>query len=170
MCERPVAAIRACKRLLRPAGWVEQRDARHDRISGITTCRAPQAEPKLQEYDLTQLQMTSEQDKQVFCPVPAGPDLSNLTVVELLPEDRLVDYRAAMQLANTEAEERLGQHMLLSWYDRDRDFESPQHASECHLDSAVPGYVDYGIYHGATLKVDIEHGRFVFFYLPVDLD
>jgi hypothetical protein len=33
----------------------------------------------------------------------------------------------------------------------------------------VPGYVDYGIYHGATLKVDIEQGRFVFFYLPVDL-
>ena len=47
--------------------------------------------------------------------------------------------------------------------------ESPQHASECHLDSAVPGYVDYGIYHGATLKVNIEQGRFVFFYLPVEM-
>ena len=113
--------------------------------------------------------MTSEHDKPVSCPVPAGPDLSNLTVVELLPEDRLVDYRAAMQLATTEADRRLGQHMLLSWYDRDRDFESPQHASECHLDSAVPGYVDYGINHGATLKVDIEQGRFVFFYLPVEM-
>jgi len=44
-----------------------------------------------------------------------------------------------------------------------------QHASECHLDSAVPGYVDYGVYHGATLKVDIEQGRFVFFYLPVEM-
>jgi hypothetical protein len=114
--------------------------------------------------------MTNEHDNPVACRVPAGPDLSNLTVVELLPEDRLLDYRAAMQLADIEADERLGQHMLLSWYDRDRDFESPQHASECHQDSAVPGYVDYGIYHGATLKVDIEHGRFVFFYLPVDLD
>ncbi|HHH43890.1 MAG TPA: hypothetical protein ENK49_07120, partial [Gammaproteobacteria bacterium] len=60
-------------------------------------------------------------------------------------------------------------YMLLSWYDRDRDFESPQHASECHQDSAVPGYVDYGIHHGATLKVDIERGRFVFFYLPVGM-
>jgi len=28
--------------------------------------------------------------------------------------------------------------------------------------------VDYGIHHGAALKVDIEQGRFVFFYLPVD--
>jgi hypothetical protein len=97
------------------------------------------------------------------------PDLSELTVVELAPSEPMPDYRAAMQVANAEAEQRLGEYMLLSWYDRDRDFESPQHASECHQDSAVPGYVDYGIYHGATLKVDIEQGRFVFFYLPVDL-
>jgi hypothetical protein len=33
----------------------------------------------------------------------------------------------------------------------------------------VPGYVDYGVYHGATLKIDIEQGRFVFFYLSVDV-
>jgi hypothetical protein len=112
--------------------------------------------------------MTDEHKSGVSCPVPAAPDLSNLTVVALLPEERLPDYLAATQIANTEADRRLGQHMLLSWYDRDRDFESPQHASECHLDSAVPGYVDYGIHHGATLKVDIENGRFVFFYLPVD--
>ena len=58
---------------------------------------------------------------------------------------------------------------LLAWYDRDRDFESPQHASECHVNSAIPGYIDYALYHGATLKIDIEDGRFVFFYLPVDL-
>jgi hypothetical protein len=29
--------------------------------------------------------------------------------------------------------------------------------------------VDYGLHHGATLKLDIEDGRFVFFYLPVDI-
>ncbi len=70
-----------------------------------------------------------------------------------------------MALAGAQAERRLDDAMLLSWYDRDRDFESPQHASECHLDSAVPGYVDYGLSHGATLMVDVEDGRFVFFYL-----
>jgi hypothetical protein len=94
--------------------------------------------------------------------------MSHITQVELDPDPPLADYLAAMRLANREADERLGEHMLLSWYDRDRDFESPQHASECHQHSAVPGYVDYGVYHGATLKVDIEQGRFVFFYLPVD--
>ncbi len=31
--------------------------------------------------------------------------------------------------------------MLLSWYDRDRDFEAPQHVSECHEKGATPGYV-----------------------------
>jgi hypothetical protein len=113
--------------------------------------------------------MTDEHESGVSCPLPVAPDLSHLTVVELSPEERLPDYLAAMHIANAEAEARLGQYMLLSWYDRDRDFESPQHVSECHLDSAVPGYVDYGIYHGATLKVDIEHGRFVFFYLAVDI-
>ena len=114
--------------------------------------------------------MSNENEKPVSCPIPSGPDLSKLTVVDLAPAQRLPDYRAAMRLANAEAEKRLGEHMLLSWYDRDRDFESPQHVSECHLDSVVSGYVDHGgIYHGATLKVDIEQGRSVFFYLPVEL-
>jgi hypothetical protein len=103
------------------------------------------------------------------CPFPIPPDLSHITVVELSPHPPPADYGEAMRLAEREASARLGEHMLLSWYDRDRGFESPQHASECHEASAVPGYVDYGVYHGATLKVDIEHGRFVFFYMPVDL-
>ena len=103
------------------------------------------------------------------CPVPSPPDYSGVTVLELRPDPPLPDYRAAMALAAREAAARLGEYMLLSWYDRDRDFESPQHASECHQASATPGYVDYGLHHGATLKIDVEVGRFVFFYMPVDL-
>ncbi len=103
------------------------------------------------------------------CALPALPDLSGVALLALHPDPALPDYLAAMKMANHAAAARLGDAMLLSWYDRDRDFESPQHASECHRDSAVPGYVDYGLHHGATLKVDIEDGRFVFFYLPVDL-
>lgn len=101
------------------------------------------------------------------CSLGHTPDWSGVEVVRLTTSP-LKDYRAAMALAETEAAARLGDAMLLSWYDRDRDFESPQHASECHLGSAVPGYVDYGLNHGARLVVDIEDGRFVFFYLPVD--
>jgi hypothetical protein len=103
------------------------------------------------------------------CSIPQEADYSGVTVVALLPQPSPEDYMQAMQIANAEAEQRLGEYMLLSWYDRDRDFESPQHASECHVNSIVPGYVDYGLYHGATLKIDIETGRFVFFYLPIEL-
>ncbi len=97
------------------------------------------------------------------------PSYDGVEIIELRPNPSPADYLAAMQLANAIADEKLGEHMLLSWYDRDRDFESPQHASECHANSPVPGYVDYGLYHGARLKIDFEDGRFVFFYLPVDI-
>ena len=112
--------------------------------------------------------LTTSVDPGPACPAPRPADLSALTRVSLHPVSALADYRAAMRLAEIEARARLGECMLLSWYDRDRDFESPQHSSECHQDSATPGYVDYGIHHGATLMVDIEDGRFVFFYLPLD--
>lgn len=114
--------------------------------------------------------MTTDTDNSgALCGLGGEVDLSGVAVVELSPEPPLADYRAAMALADAEAKARLGEFMLLSWYDRDRDFESPQGASECHADSAVPGYVDYGLNHGATLMVDVEAGRFVFFYLPLDL-
>lgn len=98
----------------------------------------------------------------------SDPDLSGVTLVEVNQESPLKDYLAAMELAKEEAGKHMDDFMLMSWYDRDRDFESPQHASECHEGCAVPGYVDYGINHGATLKVDIEKGRFVFFFTPIE--
>jgi hypothetical protein len=108
-------------------------------------------------------------DDATACPVPSPPDLSGITIVPLHPQTPAADYLEAMQLAQAEAGLSLSDPMLLSWYDRDRDFEAPQHVSECHQDSAVPGYVDYGIHHGATLMVDVENGRFVFFYRPGDI-
>jgi len=101
-------------------------------------------------------------------PLPQPPDLSGIVVAALHPQPPFVDYLAAMLLARAEAQARLGDCMLLSWYDRDRDFEAPQHVSECHQVSAVPGYVGYAVHRGATLMIDIESGRFVFFYRPVD--
>jgi hypothetical protein len=103
------------------------------------------------------------------CTAPGYRDMGNVRVVKLMPDPPLGDYRAAMAVADAEAGNHLGDFMLLSWYDRDRDFEAPQHVSECHSDSAVPGYVDYALYRGATLMVDIDNGRFVFFYLRVAL-
>jgi hypothetical protein len=121
---------------------------------------------KIQDHPIIE-PLTTPSDAGPTCPAPRPADLSAVTRVNLHPKPALADYLAAMRLAETEAQARLGECMLLSWYDRDRDFESPQHSSECHQDSATPGYVDYGIHHGATLMVDIEDGRFVFFYLPL---
>jgi len=100
------------------------------------------------------------------CTIPRVADYSGVRIIELAPEYGLKNYQQAMTIANDQASEHLCEFMLLSWYDRDRDFESPQHASECE-DPAVPGYVDYGLHHGATLKIDFEQGRFVFFYLQL---
>jgi hypothetical protein len=112
----------------------------------------------------------SDSDQPPACPLPQPPDFSDVEQLHLLPQPAPGDYIAAMHLADNEAQARWGDDwMRLSWYDRDRDFESPQHSSECHADSAVPGYVDYGINHGARLMVDIQDGRFVFFYAPVEL-
>lgn len=102
------------------------------------------------------------------CRASTPPGFPCVTVAQLAGPLRLADYRAAMKLADAEATTRLGNYMLLSWYDRDRDFESPQHSSECQSAGAMPGYAVYGLHHGATLMVDIEGGRFVFFYLPLE--
>lgn len=112
----------------------------------------------------------SDSEDTPSCPIPQEPDMSRVEEVMLHSEPSPRDYLAAMQSADAEAAKRFGEDwMRLSWYDRDRDFESPQHSSECHADSAIPGYVDYGVNHGARLKVDIEDGRFVFFFAPVEL-
>lgn len=95
-------------------------------------------------------------------------DHPNIELVQLQPEEPLKDYLQAMELAKNEATHHLEDSMLMSWYDRDRDFESPQHSTESDEDCAIPGYVEYGTSHGATLKIDIEKGRFVFFFTPIE--
>lgn len=93
---------------------------------------------------------------------------ADIVTVKLQPEQQVADFLQARQLADSEAAHRLTDSMLMSWYDRDRNFESPQSAGECHEGCSMPGYVDYALNHGATLKVDIENGRFVFFYTPIE--
>ena len=44
---------------------------------------------------------------------------------ELNPWPPLSEYLQAMALASKQSETTLNEYMLLSWYDRDRDFESP---------------------------------------------
>lgn len=76
-------------------------------------------------------------------------------------------FDAALRRASTVADELIGENMLLSWFDRERDLESPAHASECHEGCPVRGYWDYALNRGATLAVDFDDGRFVFCFRPL---
>lgn len=76
-------------------------------------------------------------------------------------------FDAAMKLAQTTADKELGDNMLLSWYDRERDLESPRGASECHEGCPVKGYWDYALNRGGKLAVNFDQGRFVFCFQPV---
>ena len=101
------------------------------------------------------------------CPL-TPPEQAKMEEVSLHPEQAVEDYQQAMALARAEAERRYDDSMLVSWYDRDRDYESPPNTTECAGDCKKNGYIHYALNHGAALKVDIEDGRFVFYFTPVE--
>lgn len=79
-----------------------------------------------------------------------------------------LDFNAALKLATVIAQQQLGDDtMLLSWYDRERDLESPAHAGECHEGCPVKGFWDYALNRGGTLAVDFDDGRLVFCFRPL---
>lgn len=75
------------------------------------------------------------------------------------------DFAGCHHLANRIADGLLEQPMLLSFYDRERNLESPSGVSECHQGCATPGWVDYAVHRGGSLMIDFDHGRFVFCFL-----
>jgi hypothetical protein len=77
------------------------------------------------------------------------------------------DFATAKRLADEAADQALDQPICMSWYDRALDRESPAHANECHGDCEIPGFVEYAVTRGATLKVVIDGGAFVFCYRPI---
>ncbi|MEQ1591839.1 MAG: AF1514 family protein [Thiobacillaceae bacterium] len=77
-----------------------------------------------------------------------------------------IDFYAALKLATAIAKQQLGDDtMLLSWYDLERDLESPAGVSECHEGCATKGSWDYALNRGARLAVEFDTGRFTFCFL-----
>lgn len=95
-------------------------------------------------------------------------DLSGVELVRLQTADGVGDYRQARELAEAEAGRRFAEFMLISWYDRERDFESPAHTSECAGCGPKSGYIHYALNRGAKLQVEVDGGRYVFFFTPVE--
>ena len=82
-------------------------------------------------------------------------------------EGATLGFSAAKRLADGAAEVLLQEPILLSWYDKLRDVESPAGVSECHSQCDVPGCVDYAANRGGTLLVDIDGGNYLFCYRPL---
>jgi hypothetical protein len=78
-----------------------------------------------------------------------------------------LDFNQAKRLADALAAERVDEPLLLSWYDRARDLESPAGVNECHRHCATPGFVAYAANRGGVLLVDVAHGAYVFCYRPL---
>lgn len=78
-----------------------------------------------------------------------------------------LDFAAAKAEADRAAARELAEPVCLSWYDRAAGRESPAHASECHGDCEVPGYVEYAMTRGAELEVVVGGGAYVFCYRPL---
>lgn len=77
-----------------------------------------------------------------------------------------LDFNASLKLATAIAQQQLGDDtMLLSWYDRERDLESPAGVSECHVGCATKGSWDYALNRGARLVVEFDSGRYFFCFL-----
>ncbi len=76
-------------------------------------------------------------------------------------------FDAAIKLATAIATDLIGENMLLSWCDRERDLESPAHASECHEGCPIKGFWDYALNRGGELAVNFDDGRFVFCFRPM---
>ncbi len=78
-----------------------------------------------------------------------------------------IDFKGAKTLADKRAAIELSEPICLSWYDRAADRESPAHASECHGDCEMPGYVEYAVTRGAEIEIVVGDGAYVFCYRPL---
>ncbi len=70
------------------------------------------------------------------------------------------DFAAAQALAQTVAQRYAEDAMPLAWFDRERGKESPE-VPECQH---KPGWLAYAESHGGDLKIDINHGAYVFIF------
>lgn len=77
-----------------------------------------------------------------------------------------LDFGAAQVLAVSAVKQHAGDAMLLAWFDRDHGRESPE-VPECQH---KPGWLAYAESHGGDLKIDINHGAYVFIFATTKQD
>ena len=95
---------------------------------------------------------------------------TTMKTLHLNADELGLGFDQCLRLAEACAQQLLGEHMLLSFYDRDRNLESPHGVSECHFQCPIPGWQDYASNRGGKLMVNFQQGRFVFCYRALDED
>ena len=108
---------------------------------------------------------TMDSDNQ--CTPSDTTEASTMKTVALDPGQWPTDFDLAKALADALATVLIGEHMCLSWWDREEQRESPTHASYCHGTCEVPGWVEYAQNRGAELRVDVGGGAYVYCYKAV---
>jgi hypothetical protein len=101
------------------------------------------------------------------CDLQRVPDYRKVTIITLQSVSVSPSFWDALSLAEEAAVLTLGENILLSWHEQDCLFAHTQPADGRDYPDAVPGYADYAVKHGARLMVDIDDGRFVFFFRPM---
>lgn len=86
----------------------------------------------------------------------AGPEVHTIGVTVT---GRALDFGAAQSVAAVLALS-CGQAQVLASYDRAAGRESPQLPPA----GGKPGWLAYAEEHGGTLKVDVNHGEYIFMY------
>lgn len=87
----------------------------------------------------------------------AEPPMQN---IGLIVDGLELDFESAQALAKVAANHLVAGAMLLAWHDRPREKESPE-VPEC---TGKPGWLAYAEGHGGNIRVDINHGEFVFIF------
>ncbi len=79
-------------------------------------------------------------------------------------DDPKLDFARASAMAQQMVREVYGDVLLLAWFDRKARRASPE-VPECQHQ---PAWVAYAVSRGATLRVVVNDGDFVFLFRPVE--
>lgn len=89
-----------------------------------------------------------------------------MQVLKVSSEGPKLKFKDAQGLAHAMAGELYSEPICLAFYDGERDFRSPQNV-ECHDCCDLPGYAEYAINRGASLRIIFDDGESEFYFREV---
>ena len=81
--------------------------------------------------------------------------------IEVKLDKSCLDFAIARARALGIAEKKNPETLLVAWYDKRDDRHSPSITCE---GGDRPGWEEYGVNHGGSQKITVNHGDYVFIY------